>query len=168
MQRRGFTIIEILIVVSIIGLMTAGAVLGFARQQAKSRDARRTSDIATINTALQSYIAVKIEPPLVTSYTAYDPGGWDYSSQTGGVNVNNPEFMTFLKTEGYMGSVPIDPINNGTGDVNFPSLGGKGYAYSYHYYKYNRYGDGYTQYELNHVPETVPFERKQVKVIMFR
>jgi hypothetical protein len=46
--------------------------------------------------------------PGAGGYYETNAGSWDYSSQGG--------FMTFLQTSGIMPKVPVDPINNTTGD----------------------------------------------------
>lgn len=54
-MKKGFTLIELLIVIAIIGILaTIGVgVLGISR--AKSRDAKRVSDIQVIRAALEQY-----------------------------------------------------------------------------------------------------------------
>lgn len=148
MVKRGFTLIELVVVVGIIGLLSALAVISLSRQQARSRDTKRVADLTNINTALQSYIAENYKLPLVSDYTLnYDHGGWDYSSEYGRnfVTGGDTTFMRFLVDGNYMATVPRDPINDGTGDVHYPHLGGTGYAYAYFYY-----GDSvHKGYDLN-------------------
>lgn len=140
-------------VVMVIGILAAMAVLGLNKQQERARDTRRKTDLVTINEAVQTYIAANYEPPIVTAYTAYDPGGWDYSSLRGGVFITggDGEFMKFLKDGNYIPQVPVDPINDGQNDVHY---GGTGYAYAYYYYRDSSQGalhdvNGYTTYQLN-------------------
>ena len=52
---RGFTIIELLVVVAIIGLLAALIVASFSTIRAKSRDARREEDLKTLHNALALY-----------------------------------------------------------------------------------------------------------------
>ncbi len=146
--KRGFTIIELLVVMAIIAILAVATIIGLSRQQAKARDTRRISDLAQIKIVLTDYISDNIEPKTTAEYSAIDNGGWDYSSQTGGVVVSNPEFLKFLIDEGYTDKIPVDPINDGVGDVHFS---GTGYAYSYYYYKTSTSHDinGYKTYQLN-------------------
>lgn len=133
--KKGFTLIEIVVVVGIIGLLAALTVLSLSRTQAKARDTKRVADLTAINTAVTAYITDHYEPPKVADYTAADINGWDYSSESGGTFVDGGDttFMKFLADGNYLPSVPLDPINNGTGDVHSASTG-KGYAYSYFYH----------------------------------
>ena len=134
MKQRGFTLVELIVVVGIIGMLAAMSVIAVQRQQAKARDAKRKGDLSTINTAMQAYIADHIDPPVTSAAASYpnlDDTLYDYSSQTGGAVVGSPAFMTFLSTGGYLQVVPKDPINNGVGALwRSASVG---YSYMYHY-----------------------------------
>jgi prepilin-type N-terminal cleavage/methylation domain-containing protein len=55
MSSRGFTIFELLIVVSIVGLLASAFVVATGRSRAQSRDHKRKSDLLTIQTALESF-----------------------------------------------------------------------------------------------------------------
>ncbi len=56
-NSKGFTLIEILIVVSIIGLLTSATLLGLGSFRATGRDTRRMSDLRQIQNALELYYA---------------------------------------------------------------------------------------------------------------
>ena len=85
MKKSGFSLIELLITVSIIGLLTLLAIFAFHLQLMKGRDAKRKADLAKLQTTLEDYL-----------------------------NDNDcyPETLTcndsFLP---YLSSIPCDPIN---------------------------------------------------------
>ena len=131
MKNKGFTLIELLVVIAIIGLLSSIVLVAVNSARVKARDAKRTADIDQIYKALNLFYDQYGCLPVTSgsscagtgSYSEGNAGGWDYSSQGG--------FMTFLKNSGFMSTVPVDPINNMTGD------GSPAGTYAYRYYCYN-------------------------------
>ncbi len=62
-KRKGFTLIEILIVIAIIGIITVTIIYSITQNLAKSRDTRRKADIARIKVALEDYYADENQYP---------------------------------------------------------------------------------------------------------
>jgi len=54
-STRGFTLIELLVVIAIIGLLSSLSVIALNSARAKSRDAKRISDVKQLQTALELY-----------------------------------------------------------------------------------------------------------------
>lgn len=54
-KTEGFTLIELLVVIAIIGLLATIVTASLSTVQAKARDARRTSDINSLQKALSLY-----------------------------------------------------------------------------------------------------------------
>lgn len=52
---KAFTLIEILIVISIIGILTSLAVVSYTTSQKQARDVERKSDLSQYRTALENY-----------------------------------------------------------------------------------------------------------------
>ncbi|MEI6660057.1 MAG: type II secretion system protein [bacterium] len=141
-RSKGFTLVELLVVISIISLLSSVVLAALNSARMKARDARRAEDIHQIYTALNAYYNQYGCLPITTGgstcgpasgYAQSDCGAWDYSSQNGAgacAGALSPNFMGFLKTAGYMSSVPVDPINNMTGDSSPAG------TYSYRYYCY--------------------------------
>ena len=55
--RQGFTLIELLVVIAIIGLLSTLAVVSLNGARSKARDARRTSDLKALQSAIEMYKA---------------------------------------------------------------------------------------------------------------
>ena len=62
-KRKGFTLIELMVVVAIMGLLAALAVISLNNARQRARDARRISDIKQIQTALELYYLDNNEYP---------------------------------------------------------------------------------------------------------
>ncbi len=56
-NQKGFTLIELLVVIAIIGLLSTLAVVALNNARAKSRDAKRVSDIKQLQTSLELFFA---------------------------------------------------------------------------------------------------------------
>ena len=56
-QQKGFTIIELLIVIVVIGILAALVLNAFGNIQERARDTERKSDINSIHTQLELYYA---------------------------------------------------------------------------------------------------------------
>lgn len=55
MSRKGFTIVELLIVIVVIGILAALVISTFAGAQARARDADRMNDLAILKKAILAY-----------------------------------------------------------------------------------------------------------------
>jgi|GEM_PF-2728325 len=115
-KRSGFTLIEILVVVTIISVLSVGGLLLFAQGQRASRDARRRTDVTKIMEALeQNYLYTNAYPNvgdttcnLVPGLSTFfpsgiptDPKGVQYSckNRDNGGNVNTSKFCVYSSLE---------------------------------------------------------------------
>lgn len=57
-KQYGFTLLEMLVVLGIIGVIMAIATSSFSTAQKKARDSKRKSDLKTIQNALEQYYSV--------------------------------------------------------------------------------------------------------------
>jgi len=55
MKRQGFTIIELVVIIAVMGILLVLGVVNLSGSQASSRDAERKTDIETIATHLETY-----------------------------------------------------------------------------------------------------------------
>jgi prepilin-type N-terminal cleavage/methylation domain-containing protein len=131
-KHTGFTLVELLVTIAIIGVLTSVVLGSFHDAHVRARDALREEHMHSIANALEMYYleygcvpttSATTCGPAAGTYSQRDAGGWDYSSQGG-------EFMGFLKTAGFISQVPVDPVNNMTSDMN-PI-----YTYAFRYYCY--------------------------------
>lgn len=56
-KGNGFTLLELLIVISIIGILVAVGLASYSSAQVKARDSRRLQDMKTVQTAMEQYFA---------------------------------------------------------------------------------------------------------------
>lgn len=56
-RLKGFTLIEVLVVIIIIGILTTVSIVALNSSRVKARDSRRLSDIKQLQTALELYNA---------------------------------------------------------------------------------------------------------------
>lgn len=120
--RRGFTIVELLIVIVVIAILAAITIVAYNGVQAKARDNVRSSDAKTIVKALELYYADKGYYPNGTNYT---PGstainsGWSTTADGSWANLA-------AALAPYVSDLPTPPGNaSSTPAIN----GGNSYDY---------------------------------------
>ena len=110
MSKRGFTLIEIMIVVAIIAILASVVLIGLGPTQRIGRDARRLSDLRQVQTGLELYFnKCGYYPGTEQSGTCgprQDIATWDAlnSSLTGsniGINQNIPNDPSSGRTYDY-------------------------------------------------------------------
>lgn len=103
-DSRGFTLVELLVVVAIIGILSAIVLASMSGARSKGRDAKRISDIKNLQLALQLY---------------YDGNNSTYPSGDGSVSST----LTGLAPS-YLSVLPTDPLSSATysyGYIGLPS-----------------------------------------------
>lgn len=119
MRTVGFTLIELMVVIAIIGLLASVVLASLSDARASARDAIRVQDMRSIHTALERY--------------ANDHGGTYPNPTSAGVSgggemigVGNPIDDAIRP---YLDPVPIDPAHDAGTDVR--PVAGALYFYSY-------------------------------------
>lgn len=97
LKNKGFTLLELLVVIGIIALLISIAAVSYSSAQGKTRDARRKSDIKGIQAAMEQYYSQSA----TSSYPG--PATCPESSAT-----NCAAITSYFSS----GSVPVDPGTN--------------------------------------------------------
>lgn len=92
MGQKAFTLIEVLVVSTIIAVLTAIGIVSYARINMRSRDAKRKSDMEQIRSALEMYRA--------------DNGSYP---NTGAPNFTDVSNLAAVLVPSYMAGIPSDP-----------------------------------------------------------
>lgn len=105
--KKGFTFIELMTVIAIIGILTAIVLPNLNNARIKGRDAKRISDIKSIQLALAIY------------YDTHRATGYPLSLAALGSGYS-----------GYLPSIPIDPVGNVA--YKYSALGSGTFCSGYH------------------------------------
>ena len=89
--KKSFTLLEMLVVIGIIAILLGLGAISYSTAQRKARDAKRKSDLKTIQNALEQYYAV-------CGYQYPTPQGSSFSN----IYCSSP-------TQGILPTVPVDP-----------------------------------------------------------
>jgi len=110
--RKGFTLVEILIVVIILGILAAIVIPQFTNASTEARQSSMTSQLQTIRSAVELY---KLEHA-TDGYPTSDgstAGAWDWTKLTGKTNPDHTGTTTGTPTKGpYLQQAPINPLNS--------------------------------------------------------
>lgn len=121
-ENKGFTLFELLISISIIGILTALAVVSFSSAQKKARDVRRLEDMKALQNAAEQYYSMigTYVYPATTDVSAWtvngqallqafpkDPKGTGYTGYT-----YNPA----VAFDSYCACAAVEDFKNGNSD----------------------------------------------------
>lgn len=102
-MKKSFTLVEILVVATIIALLTAAGAVSYSTLSKNSRDAKRKADLEQVRAALEMYRSENDEYPTVT-INCSSSGGITDGSNT------------------YLSSIPKDPKCN-TNSYYYTTIG---------------------------------------------
>jgi len=111
-RRQGFTLIELMVVIAIIGILSAIILANFSAAKSKSRDGQRISDVAQIQLALAGYFNQCNDYP--NPDTSAGNGTSYIDSSTLSQNVGCPSGVTLAT---FISKIPTPPA--GAGQTNY-------------------------------------------------
>lgn len=104
LRQKGFTIVELLVVIVVIGILASITLATFGNVKSQARDTQRLSDARSIMIALDIYKTNIGSYPLPTSVD----NSWEDSNEDGGRGA----FMEYLQSSGTISqAAPVDPVN---------------------------------------------------------
>ena len=109
-MKKAFTLIELMVAVSIIAILTGVATLSYQGVRARARDAQRSNDLNQLKISLTSY------------YQAQTPQVYPVAASKITLNNNNDVLTTALKPN-FVRNVPLDPLNSGNNVYKYQSNG---------------------------------------------
>ena len=108
----GFTLIELMVVIAIIGILASFILISLSSTKVKARDARRKIDLHQIQAALEMYHIENKQYPYSDIAVVEE---WEASTGCGGSYITISTLTYFLKdlvNEELFGNLPRDSIND--------------------------------------------------------
>jgi prepilin-type N-terminal cleavage/methylation domain-containing protein len=109
LRKRGFTLIEVMIAVAIIGILTAIASVSYSGVRQRARDSQRINDLNQIKVVLTSYYQAQTPQVFVTSAAKLTING-------------SSDALTTALEPNYIREMPVDPVNSGNHVYKYQSF----------------------------------------------
>ncbi len=148
--KRGFTFIELLVAMAIIGLLSTIILSGVSASRKSARVAQRISDMKRVQVALDLYYAKNKSYPITNAWRgvclSYSAGG-TYTAANGQVIPGlTPDYIQFI---------PIDPQSNTAVDANCYLYNSNGADYAFLVHQVAELSDGSSGASYAKYPELV-------------
>lgn len=114
-MKKGFTIVELLVVISIIALISSLIFVQLEQARSRARDAEREAKTKTLQNALALYVVNNKAYPVYSGPLT----GSDTASRA-------------LITGDAVGQIPLDPFNSGNYQYVYNSTDGSTYTITYY------------------------------------
>ena len=132
----GFTLIELMVVIAILGVLSAIVIGNLASAKSRSRDSMRISDISNIQLALANYLYKCGAYPTDNDLTGNENAGWacpdlDAVIEPGTYETSIEKLVAF----GFIREVPKDPLEADASDLQhygYYSFDGTSYCLAAH------------------------------------
>lgn len=105
-DKAGFTLVELLVVISIIGILSSLSTISVNVARERARDAKRKADISQLRLALYLYFDDNLRFPETPNMTFQADGSF-FTNYL----VENINGTCLTCTYTYMARVPLDPLN---------------------------------------------------------
>jgi general secretion pathway protein G len=103
-MQRGFTIVELLIVIVVIAILAAISLVTYNGVQQRARDSQRKSDISYVQKALSLYYIDN------NGYPACTGGVYKAPTTPQACSLSDPDVIAALVPD-YVSKLPVDPLN---------------------------------------------------------
>jgi prepilin-type N-terminal cleavage/methylation domain-containing protein len=108
--HRGFTIVELMVVVVVIGILAGLSVNAYNGTQQKARDTKRMNDLRQIESAVESYGTFTGDFSTMSAGASGTEVGWFDNTYSPYVSV-----LEAFTSAGYLNSSIVDPLNRKVG-----------------------------------------------------
>ncbi|HEX7484380.1 MAG TPA: type II secretion system protein [Candidatus Saccharimonadales bacterium] len=131
MKQKGFTLVELLVVIAVIGILATISLVSYRGVQAKARDTERKTEVQAIADAIKLYRLKNGNDIDTGSGCGGNGSGTGWFAYETGVAPYTKSIMTCLKEAKYLDGDMIDPSNCVTSSVAAPGKTCKPTGYTY-------------------------------------